>query len=67
LHNYLTVIYKGVAAKKLILDCGLKLGLKAEVMVTTLAVSAAFVDTDCAHNSGIQKAVIDIRNPILFI
>jgi hypothetical protein len=56
-----------VAAKKLTFDSGLKLGLKAEVIVTTLAVSAAFFDTDCALNCGAQKAVINMRNPTLFI
>jgi hypothetical protein len=58
---------KGVAAKKLTFESGLKLGLKAEVMVTTLVVSAVFFDTDCALNCGIQKAVIAIRKRTLFI
>jgi hypothetical protein len=57
----------GVAAKKFILDCGLKLGLKAEVMVTTLAVSVVFFDTDCALDSSAQKADITNRIPTLFI
>jgi hypothetical protein len=57
----------GVAAKKLIFDCGLKLGLKDEVIVTTLVVSAVFFDTDCALECSAQKAVIAKRNPTLFI
>ena len=57
----------GVAAKKLIFDSGLKLGLNADVIVTTLAVSAVFFEATCALTFVTQKAVIYKRNLTLRI